>query len=352
MNIQPRVADISGETRLIQRRVFPASTPKFGWQNGTHQAIVRSAISRLPENSTKDKSWKKFLKAHEVDILAADELMDVSHSGPPHYFDVSEYGNTTANNRGNLYHTPGLTLWHTAKQTLTKRHMSQVKKQLKTTPLTLETLQSSPSLLEHVGTAYRKLLDSLRAFGNGQPRLAIGQGDDPQVDAAAQKLIKTELFQNIGYLTHLIADASMPLHTASAVGDWPLIPDAKHPRKKLNFKQGIHFFIEKWVFRPSDLKRLLRQADQSNSIEPSSYDKDNLIGLVAQLIQQSYFLLPDIVHNHQYALKTAPIKGQLNRSQLRQVFRTLLTPQLQEASETLSKSLYSIYKNAGEPELF
>jgi hypothetical protein len=324
-----------------------SSTIRFGWHEKTHKAINQGAIALLPENSEAERQWKQFLTDHFAKIMVSDTLQDADYEGATHFIDVAERGNETARSV-NLYQGPGFPRWEKALTVFSDAQLKQLKQALKKDPLTMASLQTPPTLMHKVVEAYEKVVKQLRSFTQGLGRVKVNFTSD---DLPHNQLLldgqRDELIDSIGELTHYFGDTSMPLHCASSVGDWPLIP---HPEQEgFITKDGIHFFIEKNGLSEDFHQRLVDEAEEAPKVG-MYYNQGDLIAQVCmpQLIN-SYFLNGKILKAHQSALEAQDTDE--TKAQLREAFAKLFRTPLAKTQQNLALVLNSAWKSAGEPDI-
>jgi hypothetical protein len=325
--------------------------PKFGWFSHGHHAIDKGAIFRLNPEDDKIVTWKDYLLRHWKQIEAANDMQDTLYDGPAHYINLKE--------RGNPERPEGVPFRRSIQDVITALSpdaLSQVEASWLDNPIDEEVLQEEETVFSTVLEAYDTVKKQLMQIAQGTKRLdQVVQGESEEQERETRKAYYQELSQNIGALTHYLADLFMPFHVSNGIADWELWP--KH-------NEGIHLFTEGKVLKKSDLQNLVAQAQQKESIPLPHLSRQALPAFLISKMKDTYRKLHELAALHIATLREYDFDQTQDQDQAlgegrkiefietySQRVKNLLEQQIREAQEAVSTVLRSVWVESGRPSI-
>lgn len=325
--------------------------PKFGWFSHGHHAIDKGAIFRLNPEDDKIVTWKDYLLRHWKQIEAANDMQDTLYDGPAHYINLKE--------RGNPPQPEGVPFRRSIQDAiaaLSPEALNQVEATWLDNPIDEEALAAEETVFSTVLEYYDTVKKQLMQIAQGTKRLdQVVQGESEEQELETRKAYYQELSQNIGALTHYLADLFMPFHVSNGIADWELWP--KH-------NEGIHLFTEGKVLKKSDLQNLVAQAQQKESIPLPHLSRQALPAFLISKMKDTYRKLHELAALHIATLReydfdqiegASQTLGEGRKLEFLETYsqrvKNLLEQQIREAQESVSTVLRSVWVESGRPTI-
>jgi hypothetical protein len=248
---------------------------------------------------------------------------------------------------------------------LSPEALSRVETSWLENPIDVEALQEEETVFSAVLEAYDTVKKQLMQIAQGTKRLdQVVQGETEEQAQETRKAYYHELSQNIGALTHYLADLFMPFHVSNGIADWELWP--KH-------NEGIHLFTEGKVLQKADLQNLVAQAKQKEDIPLPPLSREALPAFLISKMKDTYRKLHELAALHiatlnEYDFEDADVDpaqaqtpdpnqilGEGRKLEFIETYsqrvKNLLEQQIREAQEAVSTVLRSVWVESGRPSI-